>query len=413
MLGDRIRKIRKQKKMTLDALAGTELTKGMLSLIENNKANPSMESLTYIAQQLGVEMADLLGEVSSEELREVLERTEKIFNTPLSDFPDKYMQLIKLIEPFMGKLSQGYESARLMEVYSYALHHEKREGWEKFLGSASDIFDQINISSNRTSIGIYLSSIPFWEHDYTTALEIFMIERKHIEARYSYIEPMARLDLDYHEAILLYAVGDYEAAIETMEKAVAFSREKRLFYLIDDLYRLAAAHALMEDNKKERDYYLKKLKQYGEFADHAPSIHFYHLFQIIILISDKREYEKALKEIDVLVSDPKMKEFYYSWFNLEKAKALYYLKRFDEALETINEVAMLETHHHPIDLSNFYIKDSYKALILLELGRRNDAVTAARIAVDKLQPLPESRLQRFGFKVLEKVTAQDPSSLEL
>lgn len=404
MLGERIRKLRKQKKLTLEALAGTELTKGMLSLIENNKANPSMESLAYIAQQLGVEMADLLGEVSSRELREVLEQTEKIFNTPLTDLPDKYIQLIEVIEPHIGKLDQGYESARLMEVYSYALHQEKRTGWEKFLERASDIFDQMNISANRTSIGIYLSSIPFFEHDYTTALEIFMIERKHIEARFSYIEPLARLDLDYQEAILLYAVGDYEAAIITMEKAVAFSKEKRVFYLIDDLYRLAAAHALMEDNKRERDYYLKKLKQYGEFADHASSIHFYNLFQIIILISEKKEYEKALKEIDKCLSAPEMMEFYYSWFNLEKAKALYHLERFDDALETITNVAMLDTHHHPIDLSNFYIKDSYEALILLELGRRKEAISAAQTAVDNLLPLPDSRLKNFGFKVLEKVS---------
>jgi len=69
MLGDRIRKIRKQKKLTLEALAGTELTKGMLSLIENNKAKPSMESLVYIAERLGVEVTDLLEEVSTQEIR--------------------------------------------------------------------------------------------------------------------------------------------------------------------------------------------------------------------------------------------------------------------------------------------------------------------------------------------------------
>ena len=71
-LGERIRKLRKQQKLTLEALAGNELTKGMLSLIENNKANPSMESLTYIAKRLGVEVSELLEEVSTQELREVL-----------------------------------------------------------------------------------------------------------------------------------------------------------------------------------------------------------------------------------------------------------------------------------------------------------------------------------------------------
>ena len=72
-LGERIRSLRKQRKMTLEALAGDQLTKGMLSLIENNKANPSMESLSYIAEQLGVEMSELLEEVNTQELREVLE----------------------------------------------------------------------------------------------------------------------------------------------------------------------------------------------------------------------------------------------------------------------------------------------------------------------------------------------------
>ncbi len=82
-LGERIRKLRKQQKLTLEALAGNELTKGMLSLIENNKANPSMESLSYIAERLGVEVSELLEEVSTQELREVLEQAEKLYNTRL------------------------------------------------------------------------------------------------------------------------------------------------------------------------------------------------------------------------------------------------------------------------------------------------------------------------------------------
>ena len=78
-------KLRKQQKFTLETLAGSELTKGMLSLIENNKANPSMESLTYIAKRLGVEVSELLEEVSSQELREVLAKAEKLYYTEFDD----------------------------------------------------------------------------------------------------------------------------------------------------------------------------------------------------------------------------------------------------------------------------------------------------------------------------------------
>ncbi|MGD6830753.1 helix-turn-helix domain-containing protein [Sutcliffiella halmapala] len=402
MLGERIRKLRKQKKLTLEALAGTELTKGMLSLIENNKANPSMESLTYIAQQLGVDMADLLEEVSSEELRSVLEQAEKIHNTMLTDLPDKSRQLIELIAPFIDKLTQSFESARLMEIYSYALHREEKPGWHQGLKTASDIFDLMNISSNRTTIGIFLSNIPFFEHDYRKALEIFTTERKEIETNHPYIEPLARLDLDYHEAILLFAVGEYEAAVEAMEKALAFSKEKRIFYRIDDLYRLAAAHAFMEGYKRKKDYYLKKLKQYGEFADHESSIYFYKLFQIIDLISEKKEYKKALVQIESFLTDPERMKDYDTWFNLEKGKALYYLGRYDEALQAIEKVGSID-NHHPIDLTNHYIKDTFKALILKELGRHEEAITSAETAVRNLAPMPDSLLKQFSLEALGKV----------
>lgn len=406
MLGERIRKLRKQKKMTLEGLAGTELTKGMLSLIENNKANPSMESLTYIANQLGVDMADLLGEVSTEELRATLERVEQIFNVPFRnpDFPDKYKKLIELIEPHIGKLPKGYESARLLEIYSYSLQREGYSGWESLLKNASDMFDQMNISSNRTAIGIFRSNIAFFEHNYHEALDIFMAERREIEVKHAYIEPTARLDLDYIEAILLYAVGNSEAAIHTMEKALAYSKEKRMFYLIDDLYRLAAAHAMMEGNKKEKDYYLLKLKQYGEFADHTPSIYFCDLFEIIELISESQEYTKALTKIEACLSSGDLMDFdfYSPWFILEKAKALYYLGRFDEALQTIKKVVIPEIHH-PIDLSNFYLKESYQALILMELGKKEEAVNAAQKAVDNFEPLLDSKMKKFSKTVLEQV----------
>ncbi|TYS58750.1 helix-turn-helix domain-containing protein [Sutcliffiella horikoshii] len=405
MLGDRIRKLRKQKKMTLEAVAGSELTKGMLSLIENNKANPSMESLTYIARQLGVEKGDLLGEVSSEELRETLERAEKIFNIPFrnQDSLDKYKRLIELIKPHIGKLSNGYESARLMEIYSYALQNEKKQGWESLLDIAADMFDQMNISSNRTAIGIFRSNIAFFEHNYQEALKILMAERNEIEAKHAYIEPMARLDLDYSEAILLYAVGNSEAAIETMEKALAYSKDKRIFYLIDDLYRLAAAHALMEGNKKEKDYYLLKLKQYGEFADHISSIYFCELFEIIELISENQEYTKALEKVEVCLSSGDLMDFYTPWFILEKAKALYYLGMFEEALQSIEKVVIPDIHH-PIDLSNFYLKESYQALILMELGRTEEAVTAAQKAVENLEPFLDSKMKDFSREVLKQVS---------
>ncbi|WP_078381854.1 helix-turn-helix domain-containing protein [Sutcliffiella halmapala] len=401
MLGERIRKRRKQKKMTLEALAGTELTKGMLSLIENNKAKPSMESLSYIAERLEVDLSDLLEEIDSGELRGILEQAEKIYNT--IGLTDKYKQLIKIIDPYVSSLSQGYETARLLEIYSYSLYYEKKQDWQEPLNRAAKIYDQMNISSNRAFIGIFRSTIKFKEHDYSKSLEIILNERKEIEATHAYIDPLARLSLDYHEAILYFAVGDSQSATETIEKALTLSKEKRIFYLIDDLYRLAAAQAMTEQDHAKKQYYLTKLRQYGEFADHLSSLHFCELIEIITMIMEKQLYNEALTRIEQYLSNADKIHFHEPWFYLEKGKALYYLKYYEEALLTFNKVVIPENIHHPFDLSMFYVMDSYKALIQLELGQTIDAQTTIKKAVQNFEPLLETPFKQFNREAFRKI----------
>jgi transcriptional regulator with XRE-family HTH domain len=404
MLGERIRKLRKQKKMTLEALAGTGLTKGMLSLIENNKANPSMESLSYIAEQLDVEVTELLEEISTEELRGILEKAEKLYNTPFEESKDKYKQIVELIQLHVEKLSQGYEAARLLELYSYSLSHERKLGWQDISIRAAKMYDQMNITANRASIGIFRAMQKFTELDYQKSLEIILSERKEIEANHAFIDPMTRLNLDYHEAVLHFAVGDSESATLVMENALQFSKEKRIFYLIDDLYRLAAAQALMSKDEEKLEYYSKKLYQYGEFADYMNSIMNYRFIQITSLILFKQEYNKALDLMDTLTIQIESLEFFKPWLTLEKGKALYYLGRYEESLQCHNEV-VVPTLHHPFDLSIFYVLDSYKALCHYELGNVEKAMEFARTAVTNFEPLLDTQFKAFSLEVYRKIVS--------
>lgn len=385
MLGERIREMRKRKKMTLEVLAGKELTKGMLSLIENNKAKPSMESLAYIAERLEVEIGDLLDEVSTQEIREILEKSEKLYN--LESETDKYKQLIGLIEPYIDKLSQGYESARLLDLYSRSLYHEKVDGWRNFSSRSAQMYDEMNLTAKRANISIFWAMEKFTEHDYTESLTILLRERAEIEKSHVYIDPMTRVDLDYNEAILYFAVGDSDSATKVMESAIQFSKEHRIFYRINDLYRLAVAHALMSHDEERKDHYSTKLRQYGEFAEDMWSTLFHDLFQIMSLINEKQDYEMAIEKIDRYLADPKITEVYEIWFLLEKGKALYGLEHFNDALTYLEKVNVPSWAHHPYDLSLLYVADSYKALCQLELGNKDTAVQFAELAVKNYMPL--------------------------
>ncbi|MDX5475699.1 MAG: helix-turn-helix domain-containing protein [Bacillaceae bacterium] len=396
MLGERIRKLRKQKKLTLEGLAGTKMTKGMLSLIENNKAQPSMESLAYIAEQLEVDVAELVGGANTEHVKEMLDQAEKLYNS--QDIDVKYKRLLEIIS--LENLSQGYEAARLLELYSYAMYWEKKDGWQPYLERAATLFDELNISSNRASIGIFRASVKFVEHDYQGALDIFSKERKGLEAKHAHLDALTKLELDYHESVLLFAVGQNDRATEVMERAIEFSREKRIFYLVDDLYRLAAAFAMDMQDHEKKDFYLLKLKQYGEFTDNTSSIQFCDLLQLMSLITYDKEYEKALQVADELLAS--ISAFYAPWFTLERGRALYYLGRYEEALVDFEKVSIPDMHH-PIDLAIFYVMDSYKALIKLEFGEKEESIQLAERAVRNFEKIPLSVYKQFSQDVLEKV----------
>lgn len=399
MLGERIRELRKKKKMTLEALAGEELTKGMLSLIENNKAKPSMESLAYIAERLGVEMAELLEEVSTQELHGTLDNAEKLFN---SETPDKNKQLIALIEPFIDKLTQGYESARLLDIYSRSLYRENHEGWEEYSERAARMYDDMNLTAKRVSISIFWAMNRFVAHDYAESLKILLRERAKIETTHAYIDPMTRLDLDYTEAILHFAVGNSESATRVMENAITFSKENRIFYRINDLYRLAAFHAWMIKDLEKEDYYFLKLRQYGEFADDLMSTLFYDL-NIIMTQIENHEYTDALKAINKYLSEPKMEDIFYNWYLLEKGKALYCMGHFLEAIAIFDKVELPDYAHHPFDLSNFYEMDTYKALCYLELGNMDKVLHFAEMAVKNFKAMPHTPYKDFAEETFEKI----------
>ncbi len=61
-LGEKIKKARREKKMTQAELCKGKITRNMLSAIECNKASPSLESIKYIAERLKIPVSYLLSE---------------------------------------------------------------------------------------------------------------------------------------------------------------------------------------------------------------------------------------------------------------------------------------------------------------------------------------------------------------
>jgi transcriptional regulator with XRE-family HTH domain len=65
-IGEKIRELRTAKLMTQSELAGTQITRNMLSCIENGAANPSLSTILYIASRLNVPAGFLLADEGDE-----------------------------------------------------------------------------------------------------------------------------------------------------------------------------------------------------------------------------------------------------------------------------------------------------------------------------------------------------------
>ena len=85
MIGQRVRKLRKERNMTQAQLAGDTITRNMLSLIENDMASPSIHTLQYLAEKLDVSPSYFFDTMNSL-------HTESIFDHHNNEIKDAYVK---------------------------------------------------------------------------------------------------------------------------------------------------------------------------------------------------------------------------------------------------------------------------------------------------------------------------------
>ena len=93
-LGEKIKAARLERRLSQSELAGDEITRNMLSAIESDKANPSLKTLSYLANRLSLPLSYLFAENEEQLLRKKLD----VISTIKNSFKDnEYEQCISLI----------------------------------------------------------------------------------------------------------------------------------------------------------------------------------------------------------------------------------------------------------------------------------------------------------------------------
>ena len=77
-VGEKVRELRIAKMMSQSELAGTQVTRNMISCIENGTAMPSLSTVFYLAKRLGVSVGYLLAEGEDDQFYRKMEQMENV-----------------------------------------------------------------------------------------------------------------------------------------------------------------------------------------------------------------------------------------------------------------------------------------------------------------------------------------------
>ena len=136
-IGEKIRFLRKKRKLTQSQLAGEGITRNMLSLIENGSAAPSIQTLEYLSQRLGVSPAYFF--INS--LSDSDEYTNKI-NRQIKDLykEKEYQKAIELLEKTYTYKKDELSDEMLLIAAEASMHTGKKKLLRGAFESATEYF---------------------------------------------------------------------------------------------------------------------------------------------------------------------------------------------------------------------------------------------------------------------------------
>lgn len=401
LLGERIKHYRKAKKLTLSQLAGQQMTKGMLSLIENNKANPSLENLEYIASQLDVSLSDLLSGEQASELRNLLLRLEKELTIEVYEDKDQLKTWIEEIKPFLSMVEHTYEYARMIELYAICLFYSQEDNYHEYFKKSANLYHELNMTTKELSIRVGMISTLFIEKKYEESyLEIKKLTTN-LDYLYSHVEPLSKLEIAFHHAAFSFALGKLEEGFEVIDQALKLSAEEQIYYYIGEMYRLAASTQILFQEKKYSPY-LDKLRLYGQFSEDFQSILATEVLENCLLFNDgkyKESYIHAVQQIarvnasmqlDTTHEHTVSYTIYLQFFTALKGRSLYKLNSITEAMEVLQSVTIPKITNYPLDINALYLSKYYLAKCYLKINNVDKAKQVIDESLKVLNDFPYS-----------------------
>lgn len=235
-LGEKIKKIRKQRGMTQASIADGKITRNMLSCIENGTANPSLDTLKYIAEKLSVPTEFLVSDDDNLGFYQKKELIGKIYRAFDAKNYAACLSLIKTIDEADDELNFLLANSYL-ELGKHSVINGSLIKALEYLESSEKYTKLTRIGTQHleAQISMYISiarniQSPLLEFDalkYTVALadsvDYEFFKYLTIDAAYAFETPTYSLHM---EAKTLIKERNYLEAIKRLLNAVELSKNE-------------------------------------------------------------------------------------------------------------------------------------------------------------------------------------------
>lgn len=396
-LGEKIKALRKEKKLTQTALAGSELTKSMLSQIENGKATPSMKTLQYIAEKLECETSFLLEE-DEDEIVELIQKMEPLIKSNKCD--EVYKTLLPIVQK---ELPLTLNTARLYKQFITGAAIMNDYNIEYYVETAVSIFEKYTLYRESTETKLLFYYMLFKRKKYKECLQMIATIRDEYKAKNLEMDLITHIQLYLKEAIILLAYGNYKKCEKVILDALAFSKKHQVYYKTDEFYRILSYQKVITADKEQYLYYIKKSEQFAIFTEDILSIAIIDILKAYYYNTITNEYTIALEHLEQFREKLKDEPIFQDdgLYYLEKGKSLYGLKRYKEALAILKHATIPDYMSHPLDQSWVLTAGSYRALCHIKLQDKTAALKEAKEAVQTIDGYPDSIFSSFIKETLQ------------
>ncbi|HDR7278663.1 MULTISPECIES: helix-turn-helix domain-containing protein [Bacillus cereus group] len=395
-LGEKIKALRKEKKLTQTELAGSELTKSMLSQIENGKATPSMKTLQYIAEKLECEPSFLLEEDEGK-IVELIQKMEPLIK---ANGDEVYKTLLPIVQT---DLPPTLNTARLYKQFITGAAIMNDYNIEYYVETAVSIFEKYTLYRESTETKLLFYYMLFKQKKYKECLQMIATIRDEYKTKNLEMDLITHIQLYLKEAIILLAYGSYEKCEKVILDALAFSKKHQVYYKTDEFYRILSYQKIIVADKERYLYYIKKSEQFAIFTEDTLSAANVDILKAYYYNTITNEYTIALEHLEQFREKLKNNPIFQDdgLYYLEKGKSLYGLKRYKEALEALKHATIPDYMSHPLDQSWLLTAGSYRALCYIELQDKKSALKEAKEAVQTIDSYPDSIFSSFIKETLQ------------